>query len=518
MMSSEHQLYKEAIEGLLPNRDKIQKKVLGQGPVSRLNTKRRRWLIPVAASLLALILVCATVPSVRAAISQWFSRNSVAGYLAQPKEERPSTPELDTIIEQTKPEETEIPNSIGIAKIDPEWQEWADRLNPSIGDVLFDGKELMVSFDMGGGAAEFILGHRIGRMGGSSYPISIWMGSPGYIILNGEKYAFSTFVQTLETDYNDLEQYITDDGQISDEGMRMINEDDSVKFCAVIDLSRVDKGANFSMDDMFKDLTEEQKNEYLAHLEKLKEYDPDFSPGEYKESTMSLSGVQQVELHLPLIATNYSTPSEADDEGVSYQGNPIGMVKLCFYFDPAAGYKNLTSFDINKTIELSGQGTYKWADWESDPDYVTFVNKTVDMAGVMVKAKRIECSASGAALYVSISCPDSWGELEKQCFLGSLLPKSIKGDGVDLITTGEQYGLEEDGEDLGMGINLKLLPSEVKAIKEFEIELTLNRFSGYDDVPYIEGEPTRIKKEDVKGWQEDSQTLDDCILRFSLNK
>jgi hypothetical protein len=369
---------------------------------------------------------------------------------------------------------------------------------------------------MGGGAAEFILGRRIGRMKDSTYPISIWMGSPGYIILNGEKYAFSTFVQTLESDYNDIAKYINDDGQISDEGKRLVNEDDSVKFCAVIDLSRVDKGANLNMDDMLKDLTEEQKNEYLAHLELLKEYDTDFSPGEYKESTMSLSGIQQVELHLPLIATNYSTPSEADDEGVSYQGNPIGMVKLCFYFDPAAGYKNLTSYDINKTFELSGQGTYKWADWESDPDYVTFVNKTVDMSGVTVKVKRIECSASGASLYVSISCPDNWEELDKQCFLGSLLPNSIKGDGVNLITTGEQYGLEEDGEDLGMCINLKLLPSEVKAIKEFGIELTLSRFSGYDDVPYVEGEPTQIKKEDVKGWQEDSETLDDCALSFSL--
>jgi hypothetical protein len=67
-----------------------------------------------------------------------------------------------------------------------------------------------------------------------------------------------------------------------------------------------------------------------------------------------------------------------------------------------------------------------------------------------------------------------------------------------------------------MCINLKLLPSEVKAIKEFGIELTLSRFSGYDDVPYVEGEPTQIKKEDVKGWQEDSETLDDCALSFSL--
>lgn len=34
-----------------------------------------------------------------------------------------------------------------------------------------------------------------------------------------------------------------------------------------------------------------------------------------------------------------------------------------------------------------------------------------------------------------------------------------------------------------------------------EIELVLSRFAGYDDVPYAEGEPTRIKQDDVDGWQ-----------------
>lgn len=514
MMSSEHQLYKEAIEGLLPNRDKIQKKVLGQGPVSRLNTKRRKWLIPVAASLLALILVCATVPSVRAAISQWFSRNySVQNYLAQPEEARPSTPELDTIIEQTMPEETQLKNSIEIATIAPEWKEWADNLNPSVGDIFFDGKRLMVSFDMGGGAGEFVIG---GNIMDDQYPIGITFSNPGYMILNGEKYAYSMYAGVSDSEYIDYLNHVDEDGHLSDDISVLVDADESVPFTATIDLSRKIESRPVTVDS-FPEGYEDDYKVYMEYVDRLQQYDSDFTPGEYKTAADKLTGIQHAEIHLPLIATDFSTPSKVDDDGNSYQGMCIGMMKICFSFEPEAGYNTLQSYEINRTIKLKGEGTYAWADWDSDPDYVTFVNKTIDMSGVTVKAKRIDCYASGAELYMSITCPDEWDEKDKQCFLGNLTP-NVTGEGIDLRTSGERHGFEEEGEDLGMCIGLNMLPSEIEAINTYGITLTLGRFSGYDDVPYVEGEPTRIKKEDVKGWQEDSQTLDDCVLRFSLNK
>ena len=67
-----------------------------------------------------------------------------------------------------------------------------------------------------------------------------------------------------------------------------------------------------------------------------------------------------------------------------------------------------------------------------------------------------------------------------------------------------------------MRIYLNMLPSELQAIDTFEIVPILSRYTGYDDVPYVEGEPTRIKQDEVKGWQEDSTELTDCSLKFSL--
>ena len=115
---------------------------------------------------------------------------------------------------------------------------------------------------------------------------------------------------------------------------------------------------------------------------------------------------------------------------------------------------------------------------------------------------------------MSLTCPDDWNELDKRCFLGSLIP-TVRGDGEVLPVSGEQYGLEEAGEDQGMCIYLKLLPSEVAAVDSFEIGWTLEHFTGYDDVPYVEGQPTRIRKDDVDGWQADSEELTDCSLAFT---
>ncbi len=507
MSNSEHQLYKQAIGSLLPDQDSIRSKVLRMKTAT---TTRRphRWLIPVAAGIVALAVVCVSVPSVRAAIAQWFTVNrSVQNYIAQPADIRPSTPELDAIIDETMPEETVMPNSIEIVKIVPDWQEWADKLNPTLGDVFFDGKELMVSFNMGGGAPELIMG---GNGNQSPYQIGISMSNPGYVILNGKKVAHSVSSHLADSDYIKYLSYINNDGSVSDEGIKLIEADKSVSFTTTIDFTHT------KSEDAIKaeDLPAEHREQYYEDIKKVQAYDPEYNPKEFLAGSNKLEGIQLVEIHIPLMVTDYAAPIKVDDMLV-HQSEIIGIMKLCFSFDPSAGYKNMQSYIIDKSVEFIGEGTYAWADRDSDPDYITFVNKTVDMAGVKMTAKRMDCYASGAELYVSITCPESWSELDKQCFLHSLIP-SVKGDGTKLNTSGEQYGLEENGEDLGMCIYLDMLASELDAIDTFEIELILSRFAGYDDVPYVEGEPTKIKKDDVKGWQEESTVLKDCTLTFKI--
>jgi hypothetical protein len=515
-MNQEHQFYRKALGGLLPDPESIRRTALKQVEHGR-PRKRLRWILPAAACLVAIAVICAAIPPVRAAIAKWFTVNhSVEDYLAQPESARPSTPELETMIAQTMPEDKTASNSIEIAGIAPEWQAWADKLRPTIGDVLFDGQKLMVSFDMGGGAGELVLGGCLGEKD-TSFPVGISFNNPGYVIMNGEKYGYGAGTDMASSEYESYMSCIGEDGRLSEEGKTLAETDDSVPFTVTIDLTRATENFLADIDSLTQGLTKEEKEAQLETIARLEEYDPDFTSEEYQTPPAELTGVQQVEVHLPLVATDFSTPSKVDEDGIYYSGEIIGMVKLCFSFDPAAGYANVNSYEIKQTGEFKGEVTYAWADWESDPDYATFVNKTIDMAGVEVTVKRVECFATGAELYVSLTCPDDWNELDKRCFLSSLIP-TVSGDGEVLPVSGEQYGLEEAGEDQGMCIHLKMLPSEVAAVDSFKIGWMLEHYTGYDDLPYVEGQPTRIKKDEVDGWQADSEELVGCAVSFTLKK
>jgi hypothetical protein len=506
MMDREHELYKEAIESMLPDREAVRKEALKAGRPEA-QAAGHRWLIPVIACVAAVAVICAVIPPVRAAVSQWFSDIfSVQDYMAQPTEARPSVNDIDTVIEQTMPEHPETADSIEITNVVPEWQEWAKNLKPSVGDVFFDGRQLIVSFDMGGGAMELLIGET------GAYPVYMMLGNPGYIKLNGEKYAYSVSADAVRT--GNYQEYMSDirDKGVTDELKHIVEQADSVPFSATIDFSRsVDMTAEFDK------WGEADKALFLEDMKRVQEYDPEYTPFEFKTPAPGekLSGVQHVEASLPLMAIDYSKPGKQVNEGVTHESEYIGLVKLSFSFDPQAGNENMKSYDIGETVEFAGECTYAWADRVSDPEYDTCTNKTIDMSGVTMTAKRMDVYAAGAELYVSITCPDTWEELDKQSFIGSLIPQ-IKGDGADVPASGIQFGLAEQGEDEGMCIHLDLLPSEIESIDTFEILPVLSRFTGYDGVPYVEGEPTRIKKEDVTGWQEDSKELVDCALKFSL--
>lgn len=507
-MNNEHIFYKAAIGNMLPDREEIRRKALEQAQPSGRKAKRHSWLIPAVACIVAVAVICAAVPPVRAAISQWFERNfSVGSYMAKPAEARPSTPELDAIIEKTRPEKAELPNSIEIVNMVPEWQDWASKLKPKVGDVFFDGKELIVSFDMGGGAKELLLeGTDV-----KQFPVSISMGNPGYIKLNGVKYAGSVSSGPAESVDSEIHSNVTDDGHLPDEVIKRVNEMKSVIFTAAINFTNTaDSGKGFDR------LTQKQKDQFMEEVRKVQAYDPEYTPFDFKvmPAGEKLKGVQQVEANIPLVMHDFSKPTKVKD-GTVYQGKRIGLIKLRFSFNPEAGNKNMKSYTINRTVEFRGKGKFAWADRDSDPEYVTCTNKTIDMTGVKMTAKRMDVYASGAELYVGFTCPDTWDELDKKCFLGNLTP-CTKGDGINLQTSGEKHGLEENGEDLGIRIDLKMLPSELEAIDTFEILPILGYYTGYDDVPYVEGKPTRIKKDEVKGWQEDSKELSDCVLKFSL--
>ncbi len=101
MNNNERICYKEAVRESLPDLERIRCAVLAEEPVGRAYTRKRtlpRWLMPLAACVCALLLFCAGMPTVRAAILSWFQVIfSVPNYVAQPVGERERIPELEAI-------------------------------------------------------------------------------------------------------------------------------------------------------------------------------------------------------------------------------------------------------------------------------------------------------------------------------------------------------------------------------------------------------------------------------------
>ena len=503
MSNNEYQFYKQAIGRLLPDQDSVRNNVLRQGTEALKTHRVKSWLIPVAAGIAALALVCASVPSVRAAIAQWFTVNhSVENYLAQPKDARPSTPELDAMIDETMIEDAAASSSIEISMVAPEWQAWADKLKPSMGDVLFDGKKLMLSFDMGGGAGELLRGGMTMKDGGMLYPYGVEFGNPQYIKFNTEKYA--CYVSACEADSERIGYYDYDipGGGMTDEGLKLLETDDSVLCIATVYFSKEYTGPIFDK--------ESYSDEELGWVKEAQQYDSDFVPWEFKQ-LKHMSGIQQAELTIPLTATDYTNPQYYEDGSVSYSGTVIGVVRMRFSFDPGAGYESFKGFDINKTAALKGEAVYGWMDWESEPDYVTYGNKTVDLSGISVTAARMDCYASGAELYLDMDFPEGWDEKDIAYFIRSLDPV-VKGDGVKLRISGSAFRTEPD--DIGLTVYLDMLPSELEAIDLYDVSFNMSRFI---DSAFSSGdEPVRLKWSQMHESADMLEELEDCALTFKL--
>ncbi len=507
MKNSEYIFYKEAAREILPDLEHLRLNVLNGAQRYKSVRKKQRRLIPILACVSAAVLICATVPPVRAAIAQWFEVNfSVQSYVAQPPAQRVSTPELEAIIADSKPDvqQTASSNSVEIVEIAPEWREWADKLNPSVGDIYYDGEQLIVGFDMGGGVPEFALGGTHTESSGEAleFPYEIWMGNPGYIFLNGQIYQASCDANITESTQQMWMKFIDEKtGLLSAEGVETAKNADSISFASTI---RIEKPAD--LPDDFASLSYDEQAALMD--EAIATFDAS------QADMPKLEGVQQVEVYMPLVLTDFSKPIQEED-AISYQGTEIGKLKLSFSFD-TNGARTNEYIAIDETVNFSGSGTYMWSDWESEAGYTSFVNKTVDMSGVSMTAQKLEISPTYTKLYLGMNCPDDWSERDKACFI-SALGYGITGNGSPLIKRSETFLGGENGEDSVICIELSILPSELKALRDIEIIPSLSRYSGYDNTEYVEGKLTKISNDDITGWQEDSTTLTDSVLQFSMN-
>lgn len=120
-----------------------------------------RWLGAVAA-VLVLLIVLVSIPGVSKAISDWFNQTfRLERYMSAPPEEREQNPDIEQAIRTAAPEEQRsrvqfLDETEWYAEVDA-WRvnnrfpaydradyAWIGEMNPTVGEVLYDGRNLIV--------------------------------------------------------------------------------------------------------------------------------------------------------------------------------------------------------------------------------------------------------------------------------------------------------------------------------------------------------------------------------------
>lgn len=518
MSNDETRFYKKAVQLDENMLNDIKQKAMNQAR----SNKVRRVLLPITVCLLVAITVCFAVEPVRAAILSWFNGNhSVGDYVAQPKESRESNAELDAIIAKTN---TGQKGTLEFRNMLPEWQEWADSLDPKMGDIFYDGEELIFTFDLGGGVEQFIIDSMLGDIAKveGKERIGLSFSSSGYILIDGKKYEAYSWALPSESETDKIySAYASGDAEpltpLSQQDWEEIRSINSLMFSGVVDMSPTPEAAP----NWQPTLSAEEAAESEANIKKAQSFDKEFDPDSFLPIVegMKLSGEQQVELNMPIIATYYDKEIQGDG-WISYEGEQLGILNVKFSFNAYDGAGQENAYNINKTFDMKGEAKIGYTDSESEPGYTTAMNKTLDLAGVQVEVKKLVQKPTGADLHFALTCPEDWNDLDRHSlkertgFVG--LNPRIYADGAEVPSGGRTAGLNENGDDQDYVYHIKMLPSEIANIKEFEIRWETSYYQGFDKAEFKDGDIMRIKNEDWTGYQTDGYELDDNRMKFSI--
>ena len=143
---NEHETYREMIHENIVNDETVYRHATVQKP--KRSAAVRRVLIPIlTAAIVSLGLVMA-IPSARAEVFGWFVPRSPAEYLATDPAARDTVPELEDLI--TSPEPTAVENKIEYASTAPYWREIKENFSATLGETMYDGREVYITIDFDG--------------------------------------------------------------------------------------------------------------------------------------------------------------------------------------------------------------------------------------------------------------------------------------------------------------------------------------------------------------------------------
>lgn len=150
----EKDIYYSAIEANIANKNRIYRKAVN----SRQRPGLKRGLAVAAACFVVMASVVACVPEARAMVLNWLKPavNS-RQYIETPAAER--TPEtnaqkaVETAIESVRNKDIKV---TVVDAADKQWKAWAEKLNVSFDEILYDGEDVYITGNLNGNARDLI--------------------------------------------------------------------------------------------------------------------------------------------------------------------------------------------------------------------------------------------------------------------------------------------------------------------------------------------------------------------------
>ncbi|MEF9989176.1 MAG: hypothetical protein RR716_01510 [Christensenellaceae bacterium] len=487
----ERKFYKETLKGVLPDTEKIRRNIIS---CAKKQPSKNKWYIPVAICACAVITLCVAVPPVRAAITQWFAGQfGINNHLAASPEERAYIPEVDDIIKNTMtaPTDKVSVNSAKITSIVPEWQEWADNLNLQLGDILFDGKQLIITCDMGTVLSSFLFPDSEGSASRND-EYGVTLGNSGYIILNGEKYIAN--VLTVPT------------GDVT-------NPDEKAIYSIMANFECAEN--TYEGYQRYRNLpdTDEATQFHNSYVAIRKQFDADYEQLDFKVSPQKLDGMQHAVLNLPIMVIDSPEQVIKYESGTEHIPRQIGVLTLNFSFDPAAGYESVNTNELSNMVTFSGTGIYE--NHDTVDGKTDFSLQEIDYTGVTLALKEVTSSATGTNITVEINCPDGWDENTTTNFFRSLNLK-FTADGNEFQHTTMGNVSESGNADYEYTFLLSMLESETKAVNEFCITPQLTHAVDLNEEKLEIGKHYVVDLNDFRVHDIEIQTIESGILKFSL--
>ncbi len=509
MKNYEYDFYKSVANGSLPDTGAVRAEIL-EGKKKR--SGRSRMIITIAACLTAVVAVSFTVEPVRATILSWFRENrSVENYVAQPAEERTYTEELEQIIMQTKPE-TDKEATMEFFDVDPEWQDWVDELQPTVGNAFYDGYELIIPLNFKSGAMELVMAGGMTKNDNSHmFPTGIEFLNVGFVTLDGKTYSSMVDTKPTESMHTEITQKYTsnddnfdENDNLTEEARRKIESENSIDMTS----SLLSLGEEMQVPDGFYDtdiysMTEDELMSFIRDNES-------FLASAYNPDGLGIaSGEHEMIIDYRLVMTDYAsaTVTSEDEYGftTSYDKKTVGFMRITLPFNAVSPEKTTT--EVGQSTAFVGEALMGTG--YTDDEYAYYENKTVDLSQVSMTVENVETTPTELKLIISYDFAPGF---DAQSFLYQCVLEFSSDEFAFRGSSSRAVPGKENTHEYMFNI----LASESENIKTVTITPTLGYYAGFDNAELVEDGVTKIPLEEDTGYQQGSETLTDSAFAFEM--